>query len=145
MHIDEITKNISKTKGRRVGRGSGSGRGTTAGRGTKGQKSRSGSSIPKHFEGGQTPLVRRIPKKKGFKSVRRLKTFIINLHHLEKFLDGGKLTIASLYKKGYLKKGESLKILGSHGLSSKVAVETHRISKSAKESIEAAGGKVVII
>jgi len=145
MRIDEITKNISKSKRRRVGRGSGSGRGTTAGRGTKGQKSRSGSSIPKYFEGGQTPLIRRIPKKKGFKSVHRSKTFIINLPYLEKFLDEGKLTIASLYKKGYLKKGENLKILGSHSLSNKIEVETHKISKSAKESIEAAGGKIVII
>lgn len=146
MRIDEI--NIQRTKNkqsRRVGRGSGSGRGTTSGRGTKGQKSRSGSSIPAYFEGGQTPLSQRIPKKKGFKRQQRTKTFIINLQYLKNYLIDDKLTIASLVDKGYLKKGEVVKILGSNGLDKAITVETNKISDSARKQIEDKGGKVTII
>lgn len=147
MRIDEITKNISTSKdSKRVGRGPGSGMGKTSGRGTKGQKSRTGGSIPAHFEGGQTPLVKRIPKKKGFKSARRSKVFIINLHRLDQFLDKDKnLTINNLKEKGYLKEGELVKLLGSSKLTDKIDVTVNGISQAAKKIIEAAGGKVTIV
>lgn len=147
MRIDEITKNITITKpSKRVGRGPGSGSGKTAGRGTKGQKSRTGGNIPARFEGGQTPLIKRIPKKKGFKSLRRSKIFIINLHHLDHFLDkDNKLTISLLTEKGYLKKGELVKLLGSSKITKNIDVTVNKISKSAKSEIEAAGGKVTIV
>ena len=108
MRIDEITKNITTIKSsKRVGRGRSSGIGKTSGRGHKGQKARSGGNIPAHFEGGQTPIMRRIPKKKGFKSRKRANIFIINLHHLNQFLDkDNKLTISLLKEKGSLKEGE---------------------------------------
>lgn len=146
MRIDEIVADKGKHKqSRRVGRGSGSGRGNTSGRGSKGQKARSGSSIPARFEGGQTPLSQRIPKRKGFKNPKRTKIFIINLQHLDNFLEKDKLTIASLQDKGYFRKGEEVKILGSSALQKAVEVETHRISTSAQKQIETAGGKVVIV
>ncbi len=147
MRIDEITKNIATTKpSRRVGRGPGSGAGKTAGRGTKGQKSRTGGSIPIQFEGGQTPLFKRIPKKKGFRAIKRSKIFIINLHRLDQFLDkDNKLTLSVLKEKGYLKEGELVKLLGSQKIEKPVDVTVNRISKSAKAIIETAGGKVVIV
>jgi len=146
MRIDEITKDLPVTKPtKRAGRGPSSGSGKTAGRGTKGQKARTGGSIPKHFEGGQTPLVKRIPKKKGFKSIKRAKVFVINLHHLNQYLDQGQLTVDSLKKKGYLKDDELVKLLGAYKLQDKVEVTVHRISKSAREAIESAGGKITII
>lgn len=146
MRLDEITANQVKSKGRRrVGRGSGSGRGTTAGRGTKGQKARSGGSIPARFEGGQNPLMKRIPKRKGFRQPKRLKVLAINLHHLHHFLDNGKLTLATLRERGYLRDGEMVKILGANNFKDKVEVEVHKISRSARDKIESAGGKVIIV
>lgn len=146
MRIDEIIADKGKQKqSHRAGRGSGSGRGNTSGRGNKGQKARSGGSIPAHFEGGQTPISQRIPKRKGFKHSKRIKIFIINLNHLNNFLENDKLTIASLQDKGYFRKGEEVKILGSSALQKAVEVETHRISVPAQNQIEAAGGKVIIV
>lgn len=146
MRIDEIVASKGKHKqSHRVGRGSGSNRGNTSGRGSKGQKARTGGNIPARFEGGQTPLSQRIPKRKGFKNPKRTKIFVINLCHLNNFLEKDKLTIASLQDKGYFRKGEEVKILGSNTLQKAVGVETHRISTSAQKQIEAAGGKVIII
>ena len=146
MRIDEINTGRTKNKqNSRVGRGSGSGRGNTSGRGSKGQKARTGASIPAYFEGGQTPLSQRIPKKKGFKYQRKYKTILINLQYLNNHLVEDKLTIASLIDKGYLKKGEIVKILGSTSLDKAVKVEAHKISASAKKEIEAKGGTVTII
>jgi len=147
MRIDEITKNITTAKSsKRVGRGPSSGSGKTAGRGTKGQKSRTGGNIPTHFEGGQTPLIKRIPKKKGFRAPKRSKIFIINLHHINQFLDeDNNLTISLLTEKGYLKKGELVKLLGSAKFTDKIDVTVNKISQSARKNIEAAGGKITII
>lgn len=145
MRLHEITsEKISKDR-LRVGRGGGSGRGTTSGRGTKGQKARTGGGIPAHFEGGQTPIVRRLPKKKGFRPPHRQKVFTINLLHLHRFIKDGQLKIADLQEQGYLEPGEQLKILGDGEIKEKVAVEVNAISATAKEKIEAAGGKVTII
>src|SRR4030042_4826483 len=127
MRLDEITANQRKPKvHRRVGRGSGSGRGTTSGRGTKGQKARTGGNIPARFEGGQMPLMQRIPKRRGFRRPKRPKMFVINLHHLQFFLKDGKLTVQVLRDQGYLKGREVLKILGSGEAPPKVEVEVHR-------------------
>jgi len=146
MRIDEITAQIVKNKPpRRVGRGSGSGRGTTAGRGTKGNKARAGGSIPAHFEGGQTPFSRRMPKRKGFHSLNREQIFILNLDQLSDFLQNGKLTIQSLRGLGWLPAKTKLKILGSGEIGEKIEVEAHQISASARSKIESAGGKVIII
>jgi len=147
MRIDEITQDIKTSKAsKRVGRGPGSGSGKTSGRGTKGQKSRTGGSIPKRFEGGQTPLVKRIPKRKGFKAIKRPKVFIINLHHLGLYLDKDhKLSINTLKEKGYIKGNEMVKLLGSTKLTDKVEVEAHKVSKGAKQAIESNGGKITLI
>ncbi|MFA5270214.1 MAG: 50S ribosomal protein L15 [Patescibacteria group bacterium] len=145
MQLHEITsEKISKDR-RRVGRGSGSGMGKTSGRGTKGQKARTGGSVPSHFEGGQTPIIRRLPKTKGFRRPHRPVTFVINLNHLAQFADNGSLTIESLKQRGYLTAGERVKILGEGELTAAVNVEANAVSKSAKSKIEAAGGKVTII
>lgn len=145
MQLHEITSEKVSQGRRRVGRGAGSGRGKTAGRGTKGQKSRTGGSIPAHFEGGQMPIIRRLPKRKGFHRPNRPKVFTINLLHLHRFTEDGQLTIAGLRARGYLRPGEQLKILGDGEIKEAVKVEVHAISAAAKNKIEAAGGKVTMI
>lgn len=145
MRIDELTQSIKAKQTRRVGRGPGSGRGKTAGRGTKGSKARTGGSIPAHFEGGQTPFSRRMPKRKGFHPPQKPKVFIINLHQLSKLLIDGKLTIDALIKQGWLSEDSQLKILGDGEVNQIINITTHQISKSARQKIEAAGGQVTII
>jgi len=146
MRIDEITASANRHKQtRRVGRGSGSGRGTTSGRGTKGNKARTGGNIPARFEGGQTPFSRRMPKRKGFHSLNRDKTLILNLSQLSNLLENGKLIIATLRGSGQLPVKTKLKILGSGEISGKIEVETNQISASAQSKIESLGGKVTIV
>jgi large subunit ribosomal protein L15 len=144
--------NLVKTNAKKIrpGRGIGSGKGKTGGRGIKGQKSRSGVAI-KAFEGGQTPLYRRLPKR-GFKSLSRDNTAIINISHLQKFHDNKKIDLNTpidlkllqdkkLINKKYLK----LKILGDGDLKNKANVTTNFISKSAQVKIEKAGGSINIL
>ncbi|OGB75192.1 50S ribosomal protein L15 [candidate division Kazan bacterium RIFCSPHIGHO2_01_FULL_49_10] len=145
MQLHEITSEKTSKDRRRVGRGIGSGMGKTSGRGTKGQKSRTGGGVPAHFEGGQTPIIRRLPKHKGFRRPHRPVTFVINLTHLAQFADNGLLTLKSLTDRGYLNSGERVKILGSGEITTAVRVEANAISHSAKSKIEAAGGTVTII
>jgi len=145
MQMHEITSEKTSKDRRRVGRGSGSGMGKTSGRGTKGQKARTGGNVPAHFEGGQMPIIQRIPKRKGFRRPNRPVTFVINLNHLFQFADNGNLTIASLRDRGYLSAGERVKILGGGELTTAINVEANAISKSAQKAIEAAGGKVTIV
>jgi len=145
MQLHEITSEKTSKDRRRVGRGIGSGMGKTSGRGTKGQKARTGGSVPLHFEGGQTPIIRRLPKHKGFRRPNRPVTFVINLSSLEKLADNGKLTIASLRERGYLNTGERFKILGGGEITKAVTVEANAVSNSAKTKIEAAGGQITII
>ena len=134
----------------RPGRGIGSGKGKTGGRGIKGQKSRSGVAI-KAFEGGQTPLYRRLPKR-GFKSLAVDNTAIINVSHLQKFHDNKRLDLnvpidlkvlqeKKIINKKYLK----LKILGDGDLKNKIVVTANFASKQAQEKIEKAGGTLNII
>ena len=124
----------------RRGRGHGSGNGKTAGKGHKGQKARSGAPRP-GFEGGQMPLYRRIPKR-GF-TCRNSKEIVgINLSYLERFEDGATVTVESLVEAGIVKNTrDGVKILGNGELTKKLTVQANAFSASAKEKIEALGGK----
>lgn len=131
-------------KKKRVGRGPGSGHGKTAGRGMNGQKSRSGYSRSYSFEGGQMPLVRRIPKR-GFTNIFKQHYNIVNLDVIEK---SGltELRLEDFYEKKLAKDWNALiKILGNGTLTRKVKIEAHKFSKSAIEKIKQAGGEIVVL
>lgn len=125
----------------RKGRGEGS-KGKTAGRGTKGTKSR--TSVPLGFEGGQVPLQRRLPKLKGFSNALFKTTYqVVNLDKLgELFPDGGEVTVESLVAKGAVRKNQLVKVLGTGDISVALNVKAHAFSASAKEKIAVAGGSV---
>jgi large subunit ribosomal protein L15 len=132
-------------KNKRVGRGMGSGHGKTATRGYKGQKSRSGSSIRPGFEGGQMPLYRRLPKR-GFKNIFRKEYVVVNLADLASFAEGTQVDPQLLKDKGIVKKvKDGIKILGEGEIQHPLNIRAHRVSKSALEKIEKAGGKVELI
>ena len=148
MKLNNLVK--TNTKKIRPGRGIGSGKGKTGGRGIKGQKSRSGVAI-NAFEGGQTPLYRRLPKR-GFKSLAPNNTAIINLSHLQKFYDNKKIdpnTSIDLKflqdKKIINKKYIKLKILGDGDLSNKINITANYFSKQAQAKIEKVGGRLNIL
>ena len=137
----------SKRKRKRIGRGNGSGKGGTAGRGHKGQKSRSGASIPAWFEGGQMPLVRRVPKR-GPRRIahKRFEYDVVNIKTLNLFEDELEVNPESLREAGIVKRKNALiKILGDGELSKKLKVRAHRFSKTAIQKIEAQGGTVEVI
>jgi len=128
-------------KRRRIGRGLGSGRGTTAGKGTKGQKARSGGGVSPKFEGGQLPLVKRLPYRRGFNNINRVEYQPVNLSDLQAFEAGSSVDVAALIGAGLLKnERERVKILGTGELDRALTVTAHRFSASAREKIEAAGG-----
>jgi large subunit ribosomal protein L15 len=131
---------------RRVGRGPGSGAGKTAGKGHKGQKSRSGYSRRFGFEGGQMPLVRRLPKR-GFTNNFRIEFQVVNLRDLERvFGDGDVVSPESLVDKGLVRKGaKPVKILGSGELTKKLNVKAHKFSTAAQSSIEKVGGSCEVV
>lgn len=129
-------------KKKRVGRGQGSGLGKTAGRGGKGQKARSGNMRFEGFEGGQSPLQRRMPKI-GFNSPNRLEYAVVNLADLEGFDAGATVDEAALRSAGLVKgRPDGIKILAQGSLSKKIAVTAHKFSAAAREAIEKAGGSV---
>ncbi len=129
----------------RVGRGTSSGNGKTAGRGQKGQKARSGGGVRLGFEGGQTPLFQRLPKR-GFTNMNRKEYAIINLDTLNRFEDNTVVTPALLKETGIIKNEKSgIKVLGNGTLERKLTVQAAKFSKSAQEAIEAAGGTVEVI
>jgi large subunit ribosomal protein L15 len=131
----------SKTRPRRVGRGIGSGLGKTSGRGHKGAKARSGGGKAPGFEGGQMPLMRRIPKS-GFKNVFRKEYAIVNVGSLEQFDDGATVTIETLRSAGLVNNlRDGVKVLGTGELTKKLTVRVNRFTGSAREKIEQAGGK----
>lgn len=135
----------SRTKPYRKGRGIGSGNGKTAGKGHKGQNARSGGGVRPGFEGGQTPLYRRIPKR-GFKNILAVNYSEINVSILNKFEDGAEVTPELLKASGLVKKlNDGLSVMGNGEITKKLTVNAHRFTKTAKEKIEKAGGKVVII
>lgn len=129
----------------RKGRGNGSGNGKTAGRGQKGQKSRSGGGVRVGFEGGQMPLARRIPKR-GFNNIFAKPLTAINVSALNKYNDGDTVDAAKMLADGLLAKCEyGLKILGNGEITKKLTVKASAFSESAKQKIEAAGGKAEVV
>ena len=142
------TKNPKETKDiKRVGRGPGSGMGKTSTRGENGQKSRSGASIPAWFQGGQSPLYRRLPKR-GFNNARFRNEFAtINLDELNKFFkDGDTVTPEILKERGIIKNSLSgIKVLANGNLDKKLNIKAHRYSSKAVTKIEEAGGKAEVI
>lgn len=134
----------SKKDRKRVGRGDSSGHGKTAGRGTKGQKSRSGGNIAPYFEGGQLPLVRRLPQVRGFVNIFKTQFATVNLDRLnERFKKGEEVTPASLTEVGLIKSPNDLvKVLGRGEVDKPLTIKAHGFSASARAKIEAAGGSV---
>ena len=146
MNLHELSPAAgSNTKAYRKGRGNGSGNGKTGGRGQKGQWARSGGGVSVGFEGGQMPLTRRIPKR-GFHNIFAKPLEAVNVSVLEKFEDGAVVDAKALLEKGILSKCEyGVKILGNGSISKKLTVQASAFSASAKEKIEAAGGKAEVI
>lgn len=134
----------SKRKRTRVGRGIAAGKGKTAGRGTKGQGARSGGGKAPYFEGGQLPLVRRLPFKRGFTNIFRVDYQEVNVDMLEaRFDNGAVVNGASLVEAGLVRDADKpIAVLGRGDLTKKLTVHAHRITKSANEKIEKAGGSV---
>jgi len=146
MNLHELSPAEGSKKGsKRIGRGHGSGWGKTAGKGHKGQKARSGGSIRPGFEGGQMPLQRRIPKR-GFNNIFAKKIVAINVSALEVFEDGAEVTTAAIIEKSIVGEAyDGIKILGNGTLTKKLNVKVAAYSESAKQKIEAAGGKAEVI
>ncbi len=146
MKLNELSPAQGSRKApRRLGRGVGSGRGKTAGRGTKGYNSRSGGGVRPGYEGGQMPLHRRLPKR-GFANIFRKKIAVINLRDLAKFDKGSVIDEAALVAAGLVKgKKDGIKLLGHGEIKHSLEVKVNQISKSAREKIEAAGGKVEVL
>ena len=135
----------SRKERNRVGRGTGSGNGKTAGKGHKGQKARSGGGVRLGFEGGQTPLFRRLPKR-GFTNINRKEFAVVNLDKLNSFAEGTEVTPELLLETGVISKLKSgVKILGDGKLEKKLTVKANKFSASAKQAIEAAGGTAEVI
>lgn len=146
MKLHELAPQEGSTKPAwRKGRGPGSGNGKTSGKGHKGQNARSGGGVRPGFEGGQIPLYRKLPKR-GFNNVFAKEYAIVNLDALCDFNDGDTVNLEVLMNCGKIKKAlDGLKILGNGEISKKITVQAKVFSKSAKEKIEAAGGKAEVI
>jgi len=145
MKLNDLRPDEGATKKRkRVGRGTGSGRGKTSGRGTKGQNARSGGGVPNYFEGGQLPLVRRLPFKRGFTNIFRIEYQEVNIDQLQDhFKSAAAVTPESLEEAGLIREHDQpVVILGRGDLKKKLKVSAHRFSKSARAKIEEAGGSI---
>ena len=130
---------------KRVGRGSGSGMGKTATRGHKGQNARSGGGVRPGFEGGQTPLFKRLPKR-GFSNVNRVEYAVVNVSDLNVFEAGSVVDVAALKAKGLVKKVyEGVKVLGNGEINVALTVKVAKVSESAKQKISAAGGTIEVL
>ena len=133
----------AKRKRKRVGRGISAGQGKTAGRGTKGQKARSGGNIPPYFEGGQLPLVRRLPYRRGFTNIFKIHYAPVNLNRLGQFEAGAEVSPQTLAAAGIIRSPKvPVKLLGQGELDRPLRVKAHRFSASAREKILAAGGSL---
>ena len=144
MQLGEVKSATEKVVRRRVGRGIGSGLGKTSGRGQKGQKARSGGGVRRGFEGGQTPLYRRLPKR-GFTNIHAKTYTEVTLSMLNKS-NTTEVTAESLLEEGIIGKiNDGIVILGTGKLEKKLTVKARRFTKSAAEKIEAAGGKIEVI
>jgi len=136
----------SQKRRKRVGRGVAAGQGKTAGRGTKGQGARSGGGKGPYFEGGQLPLVRRLPFKRGFTNIWRVEYTEVNLDRLNKFETGAQVSPEALYEAGIIKSANKPVVILARGdLDRKLTVKAHRFSTSARAKIEAAGGTVEVL
>lgn len=146
MKLHELSPpSRSHKMNRRLGRGVGTGRGKTAGRGTKGFNSRSGGGVRPGYEGGQMPIQRRLPKR-GFTNIFRKKIAVINIRDLLSFKSGSLVDETALVKAGLIKgKKDGIKLLGQGEISIALNVKLSHVSKSAREKIEAAGGKVEVV
>ncbi|MBD7939191.1 MULTISPECIES: 50S ribosomal protein L15 [Cytobacillus] len=135
----------SRQERKRKGRGIGSGNGKTAGKGHKGQNARSGGGVRPGFEGGQTPLFRRLPKR-GFTNINRKEYAVVNLDALNRFEDGAEITPELLIETGVVSNEKAgIKVLAKGNVEKKLTVKAHKFSAAAKEAIEAAGGKAEVI
>ena len=144
LHEMKYTEGARRST-KRLGRGAGSGLGKTAGKGHKGQNARSGGGVRLGFEGGQTPLARRLPKR-GFTNFTRKEYAIVNVEQLNKFENGAVVTPELLVEMGMVKKVlNGIKVLGEGELEKALTVKANKFSKSAVEVIEKAGGKVEVI
>jgi len=144
MQLDELKPAVKRETKKRVGRGTGSGLGKTSGRGHKGQKARSGGGVRRGFEGGQTPLYRRLPKR-GFTNIHAKNYTEVTLTMLDKS-EAAEVTAESLLAEGIIGKiNDGIVILGTGSLNKKLTVKAVRFTKSAAEKIEAAGGKIEVI
>lgn len=147
MKLHDLKPEATTKERKRVGRGMSSGHGKTSGRGLGGQKSRSGGGVRPGFEGGQMPLMRRMPKR-GFTNIFAKEYAIINVRDLNRFEDNTTITPELLIQEGLVKRGkvvDGIKILGDGDVEKKLTVKAHKFSKTAAEKIEAAGGKVEVI
>ena len=144
MELGKITPGVKKVSKKRVGRGTGSGLGKTSGRGQKGQKSRSGGGVRRGFEGGQTPLYRRLPKR-GFTNIHAKNYTEVTLTMLNKS-EAEEVTAESLLKERIIGKiNDGIVVLGTGKLEKKLTVKAKRFTKAAAEKIQAAGGKIEVI
>ena len=144
MQLGEVKSSTQKIERKRVGRGTGSGLGKTSGRGQKGQKARSGGGVRRGFEGGQTPLYRRLPKR-GFTNIHAKTYTEVTLRMLNKS-KATEVTAETLLEEGIIGKiNDGIVILGTGNLEKKLIVKAKRFTKSAAEKIEAAGGKIEVI
>ncbi|NHM33393.1 50S ribosomal protein L15 [Neobacillus terrae] len=135
----------SRKERKRLGRGIGSGQGKTAGKGHKGQNARSGGGVRLGFEGGQTPLFRRLPKR-GFTNINRKEYAVVNLDALNRFEEGTEVTPELLIESGVVSNERAgIKILAKGNVEKKLTVKAHKFSSAAKEAIEAVGGKTEVI
>ncbi|MBR6338218.1 MAG: 50S ribosomal protein L15 [Ruminococcus sp.] len=146
MKLHELTPAAGSTKEvKRKGRGHGSGNGKTAGKGHKGQNARSGGGVRPGFEGGQTMLARRIPKR-GFNNIFATKYAVVNVADLERFVDGTVVDTELLKASGLVTKElDGVKILGNGDLTKNLTVKAAKFSAAAKEKIEKAGGKAEVM
>jgi len=135
----------SRKKRKRVGRGTGSGHGKTSCRGSKGQNARSGGRVKPGFEGGQMPLLRRLPKR-GFCNIFRKDIVTVNIEQLKRFPEGSVIDSNTLISSGIIKKkGDGIKILGKGFIDYPLSLKVDRISRGAREKIQAAGGSIEVI
>lgn len=145
MKIHELNLESAKDR-KRVGRGIGSGYGKTAGRGTKGQNARTGGGVRPGFEGGQNPLAKRLPKKRGFTALNHTYYQVVNLDGLDRLKTGTTVDVEALVAAGLVKKlDDRVKLLSRGELTKKFTVKVNSVSAAAKAAVEAAGGTVELI
>ena len=147
LTLSDLVPNEGSTKSKkRVGRGTGSGHGKTSGRGTKGQKARSGPGVRRGFEGGQLPLMKRMPYKRGFTNIYKTQWEVVNLSTLSEHGVSGDVTVEALIERGLVRGSEfPVKLLGVGEVDGKLNISVHAVSKSAREAVEAKGGTITIL